>query len=144
MLFSTLLALVLVIGGALYIGRRWGRSPQAYRAMIALAICYFVAGTVAGVTLMRATQHHLEPVASAVPAPVALPSLKPETLAPSLKPEGLAPSIPEPSSPPQVSEYDPARAVRTDLKLTPGDVFADARADEVCTPGWAREHRQRG
>ena len=43
-----LIALTLIGGGALYIRSRWRRSPQAYRAMIALAACYFVAGSIVG------------------------------------------------------------------------------------------------
>ena len=43
-----LLAVVLIGAGALYIWLRWRRAPQAYRAMIALAVCYFAAGAVLG------------------------------------------------------------------------------------------------
>jgi len=45
---SLLTAISLVVGGAIYIRWRWRRSPQALRAMIALAICYFAAGGLAG------------------------------------------------------------------------------------------------
>jgi hypothetical protein len=37
-------AVALVIGSTLYIRLRWHRSPRAYRAMLALATCYFLAG----------------------------------------------------------------------------------------------------
>ena len=37
--------------------------------------------------------------------------------------------------------FDPATAVRPDPKLTPDDVFPDATAEDVCTPGWATNHR---
>lgn len=123
-----LLALVLVVGGALYIRWRWARSPQAYGAVIGLAICYFAAGSVAAMSLMLATKQNAEPVASAIPAPVALPSLNSEAPVPAIAP---MPSF----------VYDPARAARPDPRLTPGDVIKDASKDDVCTPGWAREHR---
>jgi hypothetical protein len=42
------IAFLLVIAGAFYIHLRWRRAPQAYRAMIALALGYFIAGAVAG------------------------------------------------------------------------------------------------
>jgi len=125
-----LFALLLVVGGALYIRWRWGRSPQAYRAMIALAICYFVAGTAAAMSLMWATERRAEPVASAVPAPVALAS--PDSEAPVSSPEAT------PSGPLQLSEYDPSRAVRPDPKLTPGEALGDVSKAEVCTTGWER------
>jgi hypothetical protein len=40
-----------------------------------------------------------------------------------------------------VPEYDPVHSVLLDPKLTPGDTFAGVTADDVCTPGWSREHR---
>src|SRR5712692_9441432 len=43
-----LIATALVAGGALYSALRWRRSPRAYRAMIAVAVGYFVAGALAG------------------------------------------------------------------------------------------------
>jgi hypothetical protein len=138
---SMLLALALVVAGALYIRQRWGRSPQAYRAMIIVAICYFVAGSVAGMSLMRSARQQAETVASAaVPAPVAVPSIYSPNgvVVPTLKNKDLPLSE---SAPLPVMRYDPASAVRPDPKLTPGDVFADAKADDVCTPGWAGEHR---
>jgi len=36
-----LIALALIVGGALYIRSRWRRSPQAYRAMIACEAMFF-------------------------------------------------------------------------------------------------------
>jgi hypothetical protein len=42
------LAAALVAGGALYIRLRWQRSPQAYRAMLMVAACNFVAGSLVG------------------------------------------------------------------------------------------------
>ncbi len=72
--------------------------------MIALGLCYFVAGALAG-----AWTFHL-----------------------------FAPG--QNTTHPMLS-YDPARAVRPDLKLTPGDVFPGVTKEQVCTSGWAREHR---
>jgi hypothetical protein len=37
--------------------------------------------------------------------------------------------------------YDPAHAILPDPKLTPGDTLPGVTADDVCTPGWSREHR---
>lgn len=42
------IAAALIAAGALYIRLRWRRSPQAYRAMIANAVCYFAAGAILG------------------------------------------------------------------------------------------------
>lgn len=42
------IAVALIAASALYIRLRWRRSPQAYRAMIALAICYLAAGAMLG------------------------------------------------------------------------------------------------
>jgi endonuclease YncB( thermonuclease family) len=50
---SALVALALVLAGALYIRLRWRRSPHAYRAMIALAACYFIAGSVLGAWILN-------------------------------------------------------------------------------------------
>jgi hypothetical protein len=38
-------------------------------------------------------------------------------------------------------EYHIENAVLPDPKLTPGDVFREATAEDVCTPGWSRDHR---
>jgi endonuclease YncB( thermonuclease family) len=48
-------ALALVLAGALYIRLRWHRSPRAYRAMLALAACYFVAGSLVGAWVLHLT-----------------------------------------------------------------------------------------
>jgi len=42
------IAAALIAGGAFYIRLRWRRSPQPYRAMIALAVCYLAAGAMLG------------------------------------------------------------------------------------------------
>ena len=33
--------------------------------------------------------------------------------------------------------FDPAAAAW----LTPGDIFADAIVEDICTPGWTKDHR---
>jgi hypothetical protein len=40
-----------------------------------------------------------------------------------------------------VLEFDPAHAIPPDSKLTPGDTLPGVTASDVCTPGWASEHR---
>jgi endonuclease YncB( thermonuclease family) len=45
---STAIAAALIAGGALYFGLRLRRSPRAYRATIAVAVCYLGAGAVLG------------------------------------------------------------------------------------------------
>ncbi len=45
---AVVLAAALVAGGALSIRLRWQRSTQAYRAMLMVAACYFVAGSLVG------------------------------------------------------------------------------------------------
>lgn len=47
------IAAALIAAGALYIRLRWRRSPQAYRAMIAVAICYLAAGAILGACVVR-------------------------------------------------------------------------------------------
>ena len=39
---------LLVIAGAVYIGSRWRRAPQTYRAMFVVAVGYLLAGIVLG------------------------------------------------------------------------------------------------
>jgi len=53
--FVTLVVIagVLIAGGALYIRMRWRRSPQACRAMIAIAVCYLAAGAILGGWIVR-------------------------------------------------------------------------------------------
>jgi endonuclease YncB( thermonuclease family) len=50
-----ILAAVIIVVGALYVRLRWFRSPRAYRAMIALAACFFFAGALAGAWIMHLT-----------------------------------------------------------------------------------------
>ena len=136
----------LVAGGACYIRLRWHRSPHAYRAMMALAICYFVAGSIAGAWILHLTTPNpsvsapeVAPLGAGTAIPAAIAS--PVGLAPMLNPDAAEPPT-GPTVPILPLHYDPARAVLPDPKLTPGDTFPGATADDVCSPGWAREHRQ--
>ncbi len=56
---AVIVALALVISGALYVHLRWRRSPRAYRAMIGLSIGYFIAGALVGALVLHlvAAQH---------------------------------------------------------------------------------------
>jgi hypothetical protein len=54
--WTLLAALVLVVVGAFYVRLRWRRAPQAYRAMIVLAVCYFVAGSLLGAWVPHLTE----------------------------------------------------------------------------------------
>ena len=132
-----IMAVLLIAGGTLYIRQRWRRSPQAYRAMIWLTACYFVAGSIVGAWILHLfAPRPNAPVAdiatsAGVPSPPAVP------MAPTLD------SVPSSSGPISIPtlHFDPAHAVLPDPKLTPGAVFPDATKDDVCTPGWASEHR---
>jgi hypothetical protein len=128
------IAATLVIVGALYIRLRWRCSPQAYRAMIVLATCYFVAGSIAGAWILHFTKPKSIVPLTQVAAPGAAAS--PSTVAPMLKENYTGPSFPIPPL-----HYDPAHGVLPDPKLTPGDTFTGATVDDICTPGWSREHR---
>src|SRR5712671_1867566 len=96
----TLIALALALGGAFYIRLRWHRSPQAYRAMIALAACYFVAGAIAGAWILHlvAPKPTVPPTQVAPPIAAASPSPATETL----KDNYTGPSLPIPPL-----HYDP-------------------------------------
>jgi len=67
-------------GTALYIRLRWRRAPQAYTAMVAVAVCYFVAGAVLGAWVL----HQLGPSApsSTVEPAESLPTSAPELSSP--------------------------------------------------------------
>jgi hypothetical protein len=68
------IAFLLMIAGALYIRLRWRRAPQAYRAMIALALGYFIAGAVAGAWVVhRAAPRPVEVVSASPGEPMAAP-----------------------------------------------------------------------
>ena len=121
-----LVALALVLAGGLYIRLHWRRSPQAYRAMIALAACHFVAGSITGAWIL----HLSAPKPPASSTQVAAPN------AAAASPSTVAPTLPIPPL-----HFDPAHAALPDPTLTPGDTLPGATADDVCTPGWATEHR---
>ncbi len=123
---TCLVALALVLAGGLYIRLRWRRSPQAYRAMIALAACYFVAGSITGAWIL----HLSAPKPPAPSTQVAAPN------AAAASSSTVAPTLPIPPL-----HFDPAHAALPDPTLTPGDTLPGATADDVCTPGWATEHR---
>jgi hypothetical protein len=130
---SLVVSLALLIGGAVYVRFRWYRSPQAYRAMIALAACYFVAGSIFGAWVLHLTVPKASPPTAAVATPSVV-AASPVATAPSVPPPGASVSVPP-------LHYDPAHAVLPDPRLTPGDAFPGVTADDVCTPGWSREHR---
>jgi endonuclease YncB( thermonuclease family) len=70
---AVILAALLAGGGALYVRLRWRRSPRAYRAMFALAACYFVAGALATVWVMRITAP--KPATGAAPSAAVVPMI---------------------------------------------------------------------
>jgi len=128
-------AVALIIIGALYIHVRWRRSPQAYRAMIVLAGCYLIAGGLLGACAVHVMASRPSEVSK--PPGTATPNVSGSApSAPTLKENYTRPSVPIPPL-----HYDPAHAVLPDPKLTPGDTIPGVTADDVCTPGWAREHR---
>jgi endonuclease YncB( thermonuclease family) len=71
---AAVVAILLVAGGALYVRFRWHRSPRAYRAMFALAACYFVAGALAG-GWMALILSAPKPAASLPPSTADIPSI---------------------------------------------------------------------
>src|SRR5271170_5100306 len=78
--YAIVAALALVLAGALYVWLRWRRSPQAYRAMMVLAACYFVAGALAGAWALRlaapvsSAHETVEPPAAEPPRAETLPN----------------------------------------------------------------------
>jgi hypothetical protein len=50
---STLIVLLLALGVALYIRLHWHHATWAYRAMIASAVDYFVAGGIVGAWILH-------------------------------------------------------------------------------------------
>ena len=70
---TLILAALLIAAGGLYIRLRWRRSPRAYRAMLALAVCYFVAGALGGAWVMHLTAP--KPVAKKAPSDDVVPIL---------------------------------------------------------------------
>jgi len=86
---SLIVSLALLIGGAVYVRFRWHRSPQAYRAMTALAACYFIAGSLVGAwalhvaaprpVLVAATSPSIASLATPVTSAAAQPLNPPNT-----------------------------------------------------------------
>jgi hypothetical protein len=141
--WTIFLAFALIGGTSLYILLRWRRSPKAYKAMLAVSIASFVSGSILGAWVFRAVEI---PIAATVNtgAPAGSGATAAATsssaFAPLLTPGVLA----SPSAPPiQITplNYDPKHAVLPDPKLIPGDTLPAVTAAEVCTPGWASEHR---
>jgi hypothetical protein len=132
---SLVIALTLVVVGALYIRLRWQRSPSAYSAMIVLSVGYFVAGAL----VMRSALHIYTPGPTTAKTPAgSMPNVESTTpvTSPVVKENYTGPSFSIPGL-----HYDPAHAALPDPKLTPGDTIPNVTADDVCTPGWAHEHR---
>ncbi len=66
---AVVVAVALVVAGGFYIRLRWSRSPQAYRAMVAIAAGYFAAGLFVGAwALHPAAPKHAEAVAQTASA----------------------------------------------------------------------------
>jgi hypothetical protein len=112
-------AVVLIVAGLLYIRFRWHRSPHAYRAMLVLAGCYFVAGGLVSAWIMHLTARSRS---AAVGAPSPMVASTPST------------TIGPPFGTPALA-FDPAHAALPNSKLTPGDMLAATTAADVCTPG---------
>jgi hypothetical protein len=105
--------------------------------MIWLTACYFAAGSIVGAWVL----HLIAPKPNVPVAEIA--STSPNVPSPAVPMAPTLTSVSPGSVPVSIPplHYDPARAVLPDPKLTPGDVIADATKDDVCSPGWAREHR---
>jgi len=65
-----IVAFALLIAGAIYVRFRWRRAPQAYRAMIALAACYFIAGSILGAWVL----HFVSPQVATPSSSIAVPA----------------------------------------------------------------------
>src|SRR5713101_5759996 len=81
---SLIVAFALLIAVAIYVRFRWWRVPQAYRAMIGLAACYFVAGSIFGAWALHFVSPSPPQVATpsssiAAPAPAASVAIPPNT-----------------------------------------------------------------
>lgn len=119
----------------MYVQFRWKRSPQAWRAMMGLAASYFLAGTITGGWIVHLAAGGPGNAGKGADQPLAS-TAAPTPLAPKFRetPAALNSSVPQ-------LQYDPAHAVLPDPKLTPGDTIPAATAADICTPGWASEHR---
>jgi hypothetical protein len=137
MTWTIFLALALIGIVGLYIFLRWRRSPKAYKAMIAVSIASFVSGSILGAWVFRLGQRSTPtpPSTSAPPATISSSAFSPL----STPRASASPSAPPIQIPPL--NYDPKHAVLPDPKLTPGDVLPAVTPADICTPGWASEHR---
>ena len=70
---ALIVSFALLIGGAVYVRFRWRRAPQAYRAMIGLAACYFVAGSILGAWVLHLVSPRPAQFATASPS-IAVPA----------------------------------------------------------------------
>jgi hypothetical protein len=70
--WAIVVALGRVAGGTFYIRLRWHQSPQAYRAMLVVAACYFVAGALVGAWGFHRAMLSLSERPAARPTPLAL------------------------------------------------------------------------
>jgi hypothetical protein len=100
--------------------------------MVVLAFGYFVAGVMAAASIHR--DHGPLPEARDNPNKVA--ESLPAEVAPILKENYTGPTFPIPPL-----HFDPAHAILPDPRMTPGDTRQGVTAEDVCTPGWSREHR---
>jgi hypothetical protein len=90
---AALIAALLAGGAALYIRLRWRRAPQAYTAMVAVAVAYFVTGAILGAWVL-----HL--FGSSAPTTARLPADHPSVAAlPSPIPSELPSSAALPEAP---------------------------------------------
>jgi hypothetical protein len=115
--------------------------------MFVLAAIYFLAGLILGAwvlnlaTLPSAPQEQ----AATLNPPMISPSATASIAVPATPTAAITTATPTPQalneSPSIAPEYDLSHAVLPDSKLTPGDTFPGATAADVCTPGWATEHR---
>jgi micrococcal nuclease len=108
--WMVVIAFVLAIAGAIYIRLRWRRSPQAYRAMMGLAACYFLAGVLAAVWAF-----HL-----AAPRPVEVASTSPTAPIPPIPLGG--------ASMPASAAYLPNHYTGKVVSITDGDTIDVALA----------------
>jgi len=139
--FWIISALALVAGTGLYIFVRWRRSPVAYRAMSGVAIVSVVSGSILGAWFFSLIEK-LTPTSPSVSLGSASnPGARSSVGSTPLLTPGATAS--QPASLRQIPSfrYDATHAARPDPKLTLCDVIPGVTPDDVCTPGWAKEHR---
>jgi len=93
--WAALIAALLAGATALYIRHRWRRAPQAYTAMVAVAVCCFVAGAVLGAWVLHLFEPSPPPAAQPPSAQPSITPLATPLSSPSPSPSPLAlPSLP--------------------------------------------------